>query len=162
MQHNIWSPIAGNGRLFGFPVDNINRVNTRKLYEFSLVDGSKIEHEVEENIDKEIRMDLVPSVWTNDKLLVGVFDYSNEFSTVYKFDVLLKKWEKTKIEVNGPILSMTEADGILIVHALDDQIKTYRFQYEAVDSLSNLAWLSMQRHSTRYKACCFLCVSSIK
>ncbi|KAI6219648.1 hypothetical protein M3Y95_01088900 [Aphelenchoides besseyi] len=62
------------------------------------------------------------------------------------------KWEKTKIEVEGRIETMTAADGLLVVHAFSRKCAShqiYRFQYDGVDSLANLIWLSMRRYSKR-------------
>ncbi|KAI6178831.1 hypothetical protein M3Y98_00544300 [Aphelenchoides besseyi] len=132
--HDLWSPIVRDGKLFGFPVDENTIVNTKTLYEISLIDGSKTEHKVKEEIDVEIRNSLM-------------------------------KWERTNNEVDGRIESMTLTDGLLIVYAFNwnNELEPfgyaarekefneaiYRFQYETVDSLSNLAWLLMQRHSFR-------------
>ncbi|KAI6214893.1 hypothetical protein M3Y94_00321800 [Aphelenchoides besseyi] len=151
MHYKIWSPIFRNGKLFGFPVENKARINTKKLFEISLIDGSKIEHEVEDKSNMEIRTISCKFLWANDKLLVGVFDYYNNMSTVHKFDISQMKWEKTKIEVKGYITSMSFIDAVLHVHAvvslIDGPRQTYRFQYDTVDSLANLVWLSMRRYS---------------
>ncbi|KAI6214770.1 hypothetical protein M3Y94_00307800 [Aphelenchoides besseyi] len=99
----------------------------------------------------EIRDKQCDSLWADGKLLVGAFDYSNKMSTVHKFDISQMKWEKTKVEVEGRIRSMSLTDAVLHVHALvspiDDFFQTYRFQYDTVDSLANLVWLSMRRYS---------------
>ncbi|KAI6235133.1 hypothetical protein M3Y95_00018800 [Aphelenchoides besseyi] len=151
MHYKIWSPIFRNGKLFGFPVDDRTRINTKKLFEISLIDGSKIEHEVEDKSNMEIKNNCCDSLWANDKLLVGAFDYYNKMSTVHKFDISQMKWEKTKIEVKGRIRSMSFIDAVLHVHVvvkrIDDLRQFYRFQYDTVDSLANLVWLSMRRYS---------------
>ncbi|KAI6214768.1 hypothetical protein M3Y94_00307600 [Aphelenchoides besseyi] len=150
MHYEIWSPILRNGKLFGFPVDNRTRINTKKLFEISLIDGSKIEHEVEDKSNMEIRDKQCDSLWADGKLLVGAFDYSNKMSTVHKFDISQMKWEKTKVEVKGRIKSMSLTDAVLHIHAENqdnDSRQLYRFQYDTVDSLANLVWLSMRRYS---------------
>ncbi|KAI6172239.1 hypothetical protein M3Y98_00951000 [Aphelenchoides besseyi] len=163
--HDLWSPMTRDGKLFGFAIDEKAIVNTKMLYEVSLIDGTKIEHEVKEEMDVLYYVLQVPSLWINNQLLAPLFDRNNYISTILKFDILQMKWEKTDIELEGRIRLMTVANGLLIVHVLTCKDKSdpigpfflreefnqiYRFQYEAVDSLSNLAWLSMQRHSTRY------------
>ncbi|KAI6172567.1 hypothetical protein M3Y98_00987500 [Aphelenchoides besseyi] len=164
MAYHIWSPVVSDGKLFGFPVEE-TRINTKMLYEISLIDGSKTEHKVKEDIIVEVRNRFIPALWTKNKLLVRVYDRNNDVSSILKFDISQMKWEKTTIQVEGRIESMTLTDGLLIVHAysskdkLDSSIDVhrdkesnqfiYRFQYEAIDSLANLTWLSMQRYSAR-------------
>ncbi|KAI6228539.1 hypothetical protein M3Y95_00632800 [Aphelenchoides besseyi] len=153
MQHDIWSPMIRNGKLFGFPYtdDVYQLVNAKKFWEISLVDGSKIEYKIEEKTNIEISI-FSSSCWNNDQILVESYDYDNEVSTVYKFDISQMKWEKTTIEVKGRIQAMTVDDGLLIVQAdtwQNESSQFYRFQYEAVDSLANLVWLSMRRYSKR-------------
>ncbi|KAI6194663.1 hypothetical protein M3Y96_01148400 [Aphelenchoides besseyi] len=158
MPYDLWSPTVRD-------VDEKTIVNTKTLYEISLIDASKTEHEVKEEINVEIRNSLVPSLWTNTKLLTRIFDRNTYVSTVVKFDISQMKWEKTTIEVEGRIESMTLNDGLLIVYAfnwknelepfgydareMEFRQVIYRFQYEAVDSLANMMWLSMQRHSVQ-------------
>ncbi|KAI6218327.1 hypothetical protein M3Y95_01178200 [Aphelenchoides besseyi] len=149
-QHDIWHPILRNGKLFGFPyTDDEYLVNTKKFWEISLVDGSKIEHTIEEKNNIEILTCSSPC-WNNDQILVVSYDDRNEVSTAYKFDISQMKWEKTTIEVEGTIKAMTVDDGLLTIRTKnysDNSISVYRFQYEAVDSLANLVWLSMRRYS---------------
>ncbi|KAI6197338.1 hypothetical protein M3Y94_01212100 [Aphelenchoides besseyi] len=150
MHHDLWSSIFRNGKLYGFAFAQDWGINTNNLLEISLVDGSKIEHKIEDLINIGIRYDLVSSLWINNNFLVGVHDEGNEISTVYKFDISRMKWEKTTIEVEGRMESINIVNGSLIVQAYSEQNGRnilYRFQYEAVDSLANLVWLSMQRYS---------------
>ncbi|KAI6228312.1 hypothetical protein M3Y95_00609200 [Aphelenchoides besseyi] len=152
MQHELWHPILRNGKLFGFPYtdDVYHRVNAKKFWEISLVDGSKIEHTIEEKNNMKISISASSFCWNNDQMLAESRDYDNKVSTVYKFDISQMKWEKTTIEVEGIIRAMTVDDGLLTIRAesyVGNSIPVYRFQYEAVDSLANLVWLSMRRYS---------------
>ncbi|KAI6217516.1 Protein held out wings-like, protein [Aphelenchoides besseyi] len=110
MHHNLWSPIIRDGKLFGFPDDPNRGVNVNKMFEISLVDGSTIEHEIENENNIEVVNYIDSSFWINDKLLVEVIDWHSGVSTVYKFDITQMKWESTKIEVEDDIKSMTLTD----------------------------------------------------
>ncbi|KAI6228251.1 hypothetical protein M3Y95_00602900 [Aphelenchoides besseyi] len=152
MQYKIWSPIRRNDKLFGFPYENETHINTKKLYELTFIDGSKIEHEIEEKNKVEIEVGWCSSLWIDDQLLVGVYDPHKYVSTVYKFDISQMKWTKTTIEVKNKIEAMTVDDGLLIVHANVERTnckQIYCFQYKAVDTLVNLIRLSMRRYSNQ-------------
>ncbi|KAI6172594.1 hypothetical protein M3Y98_00990600 [Aphelenchoides besseyi] len=123
MQHKIRFPTIRNGKLFGFPDDQNGNINSKKLFEISLIDGSKIKHEVKGEIDRRDGTYFHPSLWINDKLLVGILDVFDYVPNIYKFDILQMKWEKTTIEVEGGIESMTLTDGLLIVHAYSPKDK---------------------------------------
>ncbi|KAI6221707.1 hypothetical protein M3Y95_00990500 [Aphelenchoides besseyi] len=151
LRDSIWPSMIADGKLFGFAVDQNLIVNPNKLCEVSMVDGTKIEHEIEEKENMEISYYSTPYLWTNGQLLVGIEQHNLcTVSAIFKFDIARMKWEKTGIEVDGKIESMIVNDGMLIVYAFSPKNglkQIYRFQYETVDLLANLIWLSMRRYS---------------
>ncbi|KAI6197209.1 hypothetical protein M3Y94_01197400 [Aphelenchoides besseyi] len=150
MPHEIRYPIVRNGKLFGFAKADAYSINAKKLCEISLVDGSKIEHKIEDKNNIKISKYSYSFCWNNDQFLVESNNYCDIVATVHKFDISKMKWEKTTIEVKGRMNAMYLFNGQLIVEAHTYWQKSpqiYRFQYEAVDSLANLVWLSMRRYS---------------
>ncbi|KAI6231206.1 hypothetical protein M3Y95_00356900 [Aphelenchoides besseyi] len=121
-----------DNRLFGFCGSEPKYID--ELVEYSLIDGVKREHKIEEENWSKFKVDYThPHVWMKNKLFVAVSDLDDSVSKIVEFNLSTLKWNETELEVDGVVRQLTVSNSSLFVHAAkgsgrEKQSIFYRFQ----------------------------------
>ncbi|KAI6220756.1 hypothetical protein M3Y95_01029800 [Aphelenchoides besseyi] len=127
-------PLLSDNKLYGFRCSS--EVDTKKLIEIQMTDGTRKEHEVDKR-DLETNEILFCNehVWIGNKLLVAQTT-THETSTNYELDIWTMKWTKSNIQVDGCVQKFSMDSNVLNVWAKNgEKEKFYQFLVDlAIDA----------------------------
>ncbi|KAI6224716.1 hypothetical protein M3Y95_00782000 [Aphelenchoides besseyi] len=144
-------PTVRNNRLFGFR-RGVREVDTTKLVEVSLTDGTKMEREIKNRDYLQINTNPFTYAWSKNTLFAVHFDQNSDLSTIVRFDLRELKWTTTNMEVKGTASELSIAGCVLTVSSnavIGDEPEDhyYQFHMNKVDSFANLIWRSVHQYT---------------